>query len=89
MSDATEVRRLETELGLVAMEISRERGPLFAFWAEADPFTGEDEPPKLIEWPWVPDTAHIVDVFGIGRDTPSATGMLSLGLSVTPIFVWA
>ena len=89
MSDATDVRRLETDLYVVAMEITRGRGPLFAFWAEADPFAGEDEPPKLIEWPWMPDSAHIVDVFGIGRETPSATGMLSLGISVTPIFVWA
>lgn len=89
MSDATAVTRVETDLGIVVMEVTRERGPLFVFWAEADPFSGEDEPPKLIEWPWEPASAHIADVFGIGRETPSATGMLSLGVSVTPLFVWA
>lgn len=89
MEGATAVRRIATDLGIVAMEVERAGGPLHVFWAEADPFTGEDEPPKLIEWPWIADIAHIVDVFGIGRETPSATGMLSLGVSVTPLFVWA
>jgi hypothetical protein len=89
MEGASMVRQIETDLGIVAMEVTRASGPLFVFWAEADPLTGEDEPPKLIEWPWIPDTAHIVDVFGIGRETTSATGMLSLGVSVTPLFVWA
>jgi hypothetical protein len=89
MSDATAVRRIDTDLGIVAMEISRERGTLHVFWTEADPFTGEDEPPKLIEWPWTADTAHVCDVFGIARDARPASGLLSLGIAVTPIFVWA
>ena len=89
MSDATAVRRVDTDLGIVAMEVTRERGPLFVFWAEADPFTGEDEPPKLIEWPWAADTAHVCDVFGISRDARPASGHLSLGVSVTPLLVSA
>jgi hypothetical protein len=89
MSDATEVRRIDTDLGIVAMEVSRERGTLHVFWTEADPFTGEDEPPKLIEWPWTAESAHVCDVFGIARDAKPASGLLSLGIAVTPLFVSA
>ena len=89
MSDAIAVRRIETDLGIVAMEVTRERGLLHVFWAEADPFTGEDEPPKLIEWPWAAESAHVVDVFGIARDARPASNRLSLGIAVTPLFVFA
>ena len=89
MADATSVRRIETDLGIVAMEVTRERGTLHVFWTEADPFTGDDEPPKLIEWPWTDDAAHISDVFGATRDAKPASGRLSLGISVTPLFVSA
>ncbi len=89
MSDATDVRRIDTDLGIVAMEVSRERGTLHVFWTEADPFTGEDEPPKLIEWPWTAESAHVCDVFGATRDARPAGGRLSLGISVTPLFVFA
>lgn len=89
MSDATAVRRIETDLGIVAMEVTRERGTLWVFWAEADPFSGEDEPPKLIEWPWAAESAHVCDVFGIAREAKAASGLLSVGVSVTPLFVFA
>jgi hypothetical protein len=89
MEGATSVRRIDTDLGIVAMEVARPNGALYAFWAEADPFTGEDEPPKLIEWPWTAETAHISDVFGISRDASPASGHLSIGVSNTPLFVWA
>jgi hypothetical protein len=89
MEGATAVRRIETDLGIVAMEVERERGPLYVFWAEADPFTGEDEPPKLIEWPWRVEAAHVCDVFGISRDAVPTSGLLSLGVSNTPLFVFA
>jgi hypothetical protein len=89
MSDATGVRRIDTDLGIVAMEVSRQRGTLHVFWTEADPFTGEDEPPKLIEWPWPAESAHVCDVFGIARDARPASGRLSLGVSITPLFVFA
>src|SRR5690606_24250508 len=89
MADATSVRRIETALGIGAMEVTRARGTLHVFWTEADPFTGDDEPPKLIEWPWTDDAAHISDVFGATRDAKPASGRLSLGISVTPLFVSA
>jgi hypothetical protein len=89
MSDATDVLRIDTNLGIVAVEVARARGPLHAFWAEADPFTGEDEPPKLIEWPWTAETAHVCDVFGIARDATPTSGLLSIGVSITPLLVWA
>ena len=89
MEGATAVRRVDTDLGIVAMEVDRASGPLYAFWAEADPFTGEDEPPKLIEWPWTGDTAHICDVFGISRDAVPSSERLSIGVTNTPMFVRA
>ena len=89
MADATAVRRVDTDLGIVAMEVTRGRGTLHVFWTEADPFTGEDEPPKLIEWPWAAETAHVCDVFGVARDATPAGGRLSLGITVTPLFVFA
>ncbi len=89
LEGATAVRRVETDLGIVAMEVTRPGGSLYVFWAEADPLTGEDEPPKLIEWPWTAETAHVSDVFGISRDATATSGLLSLGVSVTPLFVWA
>lgn len=89
MEGATDVRRVETDLGIAAMEIDRPRGSLFVFWAEADPFSGEDEPPKLIEWPWAAGTAHICDVFGISRDAAPTSGHLSIGVTNTPMFVFA
>jgi hypothetical protein len=89
LEGATAVRRIETDLGIVAMEVDRTSGPLCVFWAEADPFTGEDEAPKLIEWPWTAETAHVCDVFGISRDATPTEGRLSIGVSVTPLFVWA
>jgi hypothetical protein len=88
MDGATAVRRVETNLGIVAMEVDRPTGPLYVFWAEADPFTGEDEPPKLIEWPWPAETAHVCDVFGISRDAVPTSGHLSIGVTNTPLFVY-
>ncbi|RYE09260.1 MAG: hypothetical protein EOP22_10090 [Hyphomicrobiales bacterium] len=89
MRDATEVRRLETDLGIVAMEITRERGTLYAFWAEADPFAGEDELPRLVEWMWTEPSAQVVDIFGNAREMTPSVDHLSLGVSVTPLFVSA
>ena len=89
MEGATAVRRVDTEFGIVAMEVERPSGPRYALWAEADPFTGEDEPPKLIEWPWTADTAHLCDVFGISRDAEPTSGRLSIGVTNTPLLVWA
>ncbi len=89
MSDAIEVRRLDTELGLVAMEITRARGTLYAFWAEADPFASEDEMPRLVEWLWTAPSAQVCDIFGNAREATPSSGHLSLGISVTPLFVWA
>jgi hypothetical protein len=71
------------------MLVSRVRGDLVVLWAEADPFTGEDEPPRLIEWPWDAEFAHACDVFGVARELRAANGRLSIGVSVTPLFVWA
>lgn len=89
MADATEVKRLETDMGIVAIEVTRARGTLYVFWAEADPVSGEDELPKLVEWLWTEPTAHVCDVFGNAREAVPTSDHLSLGISVTPLFVSA
>jgi hypothetical protein len=57
------------------------------FWAEADAFTGEDEPPRLVHWPWPHDTARATDAFGVEHPLTPGAGSLSLALSVTPLLV--
>jgi hypothetical protein len=87
LDGAKSVCRLESEAGLVVIEIERDIGPVLVMWIEADAFTGEDEPPRLIMWPWSGATAHVVDVFGSSRDVATVDRQLSLGVGVTPLFI--
>jgi hypothetical protein len=87
LDGAKSVRRLESEAGLVVIGIERDIGPVLVMWIEADAFTGEDEPPRLITWPWPGATAHVVDVFGSSRDVATVDRQLSLGVGVTPLFI--
>ena len=87
LDGATSVRRRDTETGLVAVEIVRDAGSVLVLWLEADAFTGEDEQPRLIDWPWPAGSAHVTDVFGSSREVATADGQLSLGVGVTPLFV--
>lgn len=87
LSQAGAVKRLESGAGLVAIEIEKPDGPCVVFWLEADAFTAEDEPPRLIDWPWPNAGARVVDVFGVSREVATADGKLSLGVGVTPLFV--
>jgi hypothetical protein len=83
------IRQLRTPPGIVGIEIVRERGPLNVFWTEGDSFAGEDEPPQLLDWPWPHDTVKAADAFGAARPLFVKNGRLSLGLSVTPLFIEA
>jgi hypothetical protein len=87
LDGARVVRRLESETGLVAIEIEKDAGPVIVLWIESDAFAGEDEPPRLIDWPWQRVSAQVVDVFGASREVATADGQLSLGIGVTPVFV--
>ena len=90
LEGATGVRRLASEPSIVVIEVAREsRGPLFVFWIEADAFTGEDGPPREIEWPWAHDAPTIVDAFGAELAVELRDGKLTLPLTVTPILVSA
>ena len=47
-----------------AFEVMRHgRGPLHVLWADGDVFSGEDQPPAPVDWPWPHPTAQAVDVF--------------------------
>ncbi|HWA17416.1 MAG TPA: hypothetical protein VG757_00325 [Devosia sp.] len=83
------IRQLEMPPGLIGIEIARERGALDVFWAAGDPFAGEDEPPQLLDWPWPHETVNATDAFGAARPLFIKNGRLSLGLSVTPLFIEA
>src|SRR5690606_18786764 len=52
LSGANAVRRLDSEPGLVVIEIEKDTGSTLAFLLEGDPLV-EDEPPRLVEWEWV------------------------------------
>ena len=69
------------------IEIEKDAGSVIVLWIEADAFGGEDEPPRLVDWPWTGASAHMVDVFGVGREIATVDGQLRIGVGVTPVFV--
>jgi hypothetical protein len=83
------IKQLKMPQGITGIEVSRERGPLTVFWAEGDPYAGEDQPPQLIDWSWPRETVKAVDAFGAVRPLFIKNGRLSLGLSVTALFIEA
>ena len=40
------------------------RGELIVLWCDGDVFSGEEEPPTLVDWPWSFEAAFAVDAFG-------------------------
>jgi hypothetical protein len=91
LEGAVEVRRLPSEDGVIAIEILR--GPADAnvtvLWLAGDPMGGEDDLPRLTEWPWAAPVAHLADAFGLRRDVPATAASLSLALTTTPVFLTA
>jgi hypothetical protein len=90
LADATSVKRLDTTDRIVGIEIERAgRDTVHVFWAKGDAFSGEDNSPVSLEWPWPHQSAEITDVFGSTRTVASRDVTLTLGLSTTPIYVRA
>jgi len=90
MRGTVEVRRLQADDGVTAIEVDRgEHGRLQVLWADGETFDGEDQPARSISWPWPEQTASIVDAFGAPQPTELREGQLVLALTVTPLFVTA
>ena len=88
MQDATAVRRLPSDPGIIAVDVVRsERGPLHVLWAEGDAFDGEDQPARPLSWGWGAPTATVVDALGVPHPTELREGRLALSVGVTPLFV--
>jgi hypothetical protein len=67
----------------------RHRGPLLVVWDQRDSFTGEDQPPVPLDWPWPPPAASAVDAFGHAQPAEPGDGRLRLQVPATPLFVTA
>jgi hypothetical protein len=63
------------------------RGELIVLWKDGDVFSGEEEPPALVDWPWPFEAAFAVDAFGAPQPVAIDAGRLQLAVSVTPLFV--
>jgi hypothetical protein len=83
------VTRIETEPStLYAFRVDRaDQAPLLVFWDQRDPFTGEDEPPITVSWPWQAPAATAIDALGTTHPTEITDGRLQLPVSLTPVFV--
>ncbi|MYV47973.1 hypothetical protein [Streptomyces sp. SID2888] len=88
---ATAIRRLDHDHDgrpLFAFEVVRDgREPLHVLWADGDVFTGEEQPPTPVDWPWPHATAQVVDAFGTHQPTEHDGVTVHLTLSVTPLFL--
>jgi hypothetical protein len=84
---ATEIRRLDPQ-DLYAFAVTRADGrPLHVLWAGGDAFSGEDEPPVIVDWPWPHPSARVVDAFGAEERLAVSGDMVRLRVSVTPFFL--
>ncbi|HTP18027.1 MAG TPA: YceI family protein [Solirubrobacteraceae bacterium] len=92
LDGATSVARIvrEQQPEVFAFTVERhDRGPLVVLWRDADLFSGEDEPPIVVEWPWPYEHAVAVDALGVEHGVALDDGHLTLSVSVTPMFVIA
>jgi hypothetical protein len=65
----------------------RDRAPLAVLWNDGDLFSGEDEPPTVVEWPWPYEQAVAIDALGLDRAVGVRDGRLTVPVSVTPLFI--
>jgi hypothetical protein len=65
----------------------RERDPLYIVWERRDTFSGEDQPPVRFDWPWSSPGVRAVDALGQVAPATVRDGRVSLGVSVTPVYV--
>ncbi|HKV85481.1 MAG TPA: hypothetical protein VJN88_13055, partial [Ktedonobacterales bacterium] len=92
LADATSVARIAVEAhpDVFAFEVRRQdREPLLVLWKRGDTFTGEMEPPEVIDWPWSAPTVDAVDVFGARQPVECRGCVIRLAVSVTPTFIAA
>ena len=92
LSDAESVTHVEVpeRPSMYVFEVRRSgRGPLLVAWDRRDSFSGEDEPPVLLHRPWPSYRAHVVDALGRVGLAEAVDGLVTLPVSVTPIFASA
>ena len=65
----------------------RERPALAILWKDGDLFSGEDEPPTVVQWPWPHDHAEAVDALGADHTVDLHDGQLAVPVSITPLIV--
>jgi hypothetical protein len=81
---------LEQHPEVFAFTVERHgRASLVVLWQDGDLFSGEDEPPTRVEWPWPHDHAVAFDAPGGDHAFELDAGRLAVDVSVTPVFVTA
>lgn len=81
---------LEQHPGVFAFTVKRhDRDPLLVVWQDGDLFSGEDQPPALVELSWPHAHAVAVDALGDDHTFELHGGRLALQVSVTPVFLTA
>lgn len=65
----------------------RARGPLYVVWQKREAFSGEDQPAAPFSYPWHFAKAGAVDALGTVIPTEVKDGRVSLGISLTPIYI--
>ena len=89
IEEVTRIRAPERP-SLTLFEVRRgKREPMIVVWDHRDTFSGEDEPPVTLDWPWPSSRAVAVDAFGERQPSEVREGRLRLEVSVTPVFVSA
>ena len=80
-------RELAGHPSVRAFEVTRDgRGPLLVLWDQRDTFSGEDEPPAEVRWPWPGPAATVIDAFGESWPVNAEDGALPLRVGATPLF---
>ena len=66
-----------------------DRRPIVILWRDGELFSGEDEPPSVVEWPWPHDDAVAVDALGVRQTVRLHGGRVRVPVSITPVFLSA
>lgn len=89
LSGATAVRRIVgTPTGVSAYDVAfADERRLQILWRDADPFAGDDDPPRPFGWAWPHGTLFAADAFAAPVAVPSADGVLTVPFSATPVLL--
>ena len=60
---------------------------MYVAWEKRDPFSGEEEPATHYVMPWTLNSAKATDIFGNMIPVIVSKGILSIDVSVTPVFI--